>query len=312
MLNKIIYAIEKTFGNAPGGIPLCNAGIIGLSSSGKTNYITVAMQTMQESVVMDPNTGIEEDLLEGLGDFSMVFDISEDHVHNVKMIYYDKNPGRVVSTNQNKVLSIAMFHNKLEYQFKLCDTSGRDFQSDNFPEQFFGGLDALIVTIDPMSIPELRKLMRDVGMSESEIEIVSGAKAGQVSVADTLRAITKKIKNKYMPIALVLTKFDIISENPEIRKRFPGANQYFSNGAVIENGTVSLPRLRQTSREVESLLRSVRERNLTNLLPNLLKNYLFFATSSIGKREKDGTYTSVMPHRVLDPFLWILKTRGFL
>ena len=91
-----------------------------------------------------------------------------------------------------------------------------------------------------------------------------------------------------------------------------GTNIYKPNTHIIKNGTVSLEKIKESSREVEDLLKRLSLVSLINLMPNISNQYMFFAVSSYGHRAKNGTISEINPHRVLDPLLWLLKLRGFL
>jgi len=314
IINKLNYDFLRSFGNTSGGKPQFNIGIAGLPASGKTNYVAVALETLQNPVIKDKKGNINN-FLAGLKSPAAVYKNPTDEYRQiVNSIYVNKKPEDVAGTSISEDRVIEFINDKKRYEIKLIDTKGGDFADNKFENAFFKNSEAFIITIDPLSILEVHQEFAKNKFTPGDIRAVSGYSHNNIPIAEALNNFSTRLKDRNKPLAIVFTKCDLILNDSHIKLTHLGSasNIYRANTHIIESGTVSLEKIRDSSREVEDLLKKLNLISLVNLMPTISKQYMFFAASSYGERKKNGEIEEIKPHRVLDPLLWLLKLRGFL
>lgn len=186
----------------------------------------------------------------------------------------------------------------------LYDASGEDLavkQRMVTFSKYVLNANAIIFLADPVSMPEIYKVLPDFLQNR----VVTGRTSSSV-----LSSISTLIGNfhgsdaqawrKSTPIAITLTKSDLLKQLTTVRKPFSFHKR------PVYNGTINLQEMDIIDREVRQLLEGYNERMLLQIALQFPK-VKFFATSATGYApNKDGTYPDVDPCRCLDPILWIL------
>jgi hypothetical protein len=158
----------------------------------------------------------------------------------------------------------------------------------------------VLFLIDPSQFSAIRERRRALGKPVSDVDpatllarmihLIRGG-GGQSD-------IRKKIT---IPIAVCLTKLDIV-------KPYLDASSFLaSRSRQLKQPGFDPIDFDSCSMEVMSLIESWSGKDLINQIMSQFETYGFFGFSSLGEEPSDDNrVTHIQPHRVMDPFLWIL------
>jgi len=297
--------------------------IVGVSNSGKTNYITVMLHELGRSSGLRIALGhqTKETLDRQKDNYRRIY---EEHTRPestpsgepLPQIWYVKNLQRKKGSNVPT------------YTFTIFDGAGEDHEQNLDPSsnpqdlqeklkiyRYIKSSKAIILTIDPLILSEVRKDLDDkvvensLGGHEGETknaEDVINSVAGFIKVA---RDIDSK-KLLYLPVAVVLTKFDTIlnheSFGPNARIR--------DKSRCISSGVVNMTEIAEVDKEIRKWLEKIRAGSFIEALESHFNEFCFFGVSSYGDTPKDkySLPDDIRPHRVLDPILWLFKKAKFV
>ena len=304
--------------------------IVGISTSGKTNYITIMLDELSKF----------SDIRLSMGD--QTNETREHQKLNIQKIRQGIPPDGTVSGKPIPqiwyIKNLAKKRGGLKsllglgdqivptYTFTIYDGAGEDhINMDPTMVRYIKSSEAFIVVVDPLVLegvrsfvdPEIIKksLKGDQGESVNSTEVVERMANTLINIKGLKTGSVLK-----MPIAVVLTKFDTVVNHPAF------ANAKVKTPSLsIENGKVREEEFAQIHNEIEHWLKAIGEKHFINALDanfaafdrkGIVKEryYSFFAVSSYGKPpEKEGTVTkNIRPHRVLDPILWLFKKKKFI
>jgi len=297
--------------------------IVGITGSGKTNYITVMLEELPMRELRLAVVPINNDAKH----------LQTEHK---KQIYTDhETPAPTTAGMTPKPQIWKILHNdraesrlnKLlkrtpTYTFTIFDGAGEHSQdvSDQNIINYIMYSEAVIVTIDPLTIPEVRKKINSRVVASSERDDSTGTRK---SADEALNHIVELIKSTRkggsteskldIPVAIVLTKFDTIISNPNFSKIL-GTN--IKNARLeIRDKKISVDEIDDISEQIRYFLDhdEVGAHNFVGLVDGSFTNYRFFGVSSYGTTpESSGTVSEVNPHRVLDPILWLFHQKEFI
>jgi hypothetical protein len=288
--------------------------IIGVSNSGKTNYITVMLHEM----------GRAPGLRLALGHQNTA---TLDHQNeNYKRIYEDHVPPESTAGGETmpqiwyiKNLLKKRGNNVPTYTFTIFDGAGEDHEHSLDPSsavcRYIKASKAIIITLDPLILETIRKggIVNENDMRNS----LAGSESVHKNAVDIVNSLADYIKTARgidtrkllkIPVAVVLTKFDTVknsfSENDVIRS--PSMN--------VRDGKISMGEIQQVDEEIRSWLEKIGERSFIDALESHFKEFHFFGVSSYGEPPKNVTKLSekINPTRVLDPILWLFKKAKFV
>ena len=291
--------------------------IVGVSNSGKTNYITVMLQELSRG-----SSGIRLAL-------GAQNNETKDHQYeNYKRIYEDHIPPESTAGGERmpqiwyiKNLFRKRGNNVPTYTFTIFDGAGEDHENNldrSSPVcRYIETSKAIILTLDPLILSSIRKggIVDDNTMKNSlagdtgEIKNAANVINSVATYIKSARGI-KETKILQIPIAVVLTKFDTIinhssfSEEAVIKK--PSLN--------VRNGKISMEAIKQVDEEIRAWLCEIGESSFIDALTSNFKEFFFFGVSSYGNPPQ-GTARlcdEIKPHRVLDPILWLFKKARFI
>jgi len=135
------------------------------------------------------------------------------------------------------------------------------------------------------------------------------------AVVATLKELTKLIVGSdkrgdsiinLPPLAVIITKFDKIIYEPELRSEFGIHSIAMMPATQIRDGKLNLSEVREVSNEVKHFLEDNGWENLVKIVQANFTKHMFFVTSVNVSQITSG---DTMPHRVLDPLLWSLQSR---
>jgi hypothetical protein len=289
--------------------------IVGVSNSGKTNYITVMLHELGRSSGLRIALGhqTKETLDRQNDNYRRIY---EEHTRpentqsgeNMPQIWYVKN---LQKKRGNEVPT---------YTFTIFDGAGEDHENldpSSTVCRYINASKAIILAIDPLVLSGIRK----GGVVDPEVmnNSLGGFKGETKNAEDVINSVAVYIKaargiksNKMLniPVAVVLTKFDTILEH----KSFGPQALIRGKSLNISNGKVDTTEIEQVDGEIRNWLYEIGEGAFIASLESHFKEFYFFGVSSFGQPPKavNTLADDIRPHRVLDPMLWLFKKAKFV
>lgn len=298
--------------------PYLSFSIVGLSNSGKTNFITVMLNELQHSQGLHLPAG------------PLNKDSKAKQNYNYELIYLKHEKPDATKPGSEKpqiwnVRNVAKRRGNTvpTYTFTIFDGAGESHQeldSSSTECRYIAASKAIIVTIDPLALEGVKnggfvdsKTINNSRPSQStvgseamqSVDIVNG-------VADYIRTAMgiKGTKRLSMPVALVLTKFDTVLGHPSFGENalVKHPSNVFAKGEYRETEAI------QVDGEIKSWLEEIGEGAFVDAVDANFSNYSFFGVSSYGSVPPSSRNTPerIDPHRVLDPILWLFHKVKFI
>jgi hypothetical protein len=290
--------------------------IIGVSNSGKTNYITVMLNELSRSSGLRLALGAQNN------------ETRNHQNENYKRIYEDHT--RPDSTAGGTSMPQIWFIRNLQkkrgttvptYTFTIFDGAGEDHENNLDPSstvcRYINTSKAIVLALDPLILGSIRKggivdedVMRNsmsgsINEYKNAVDIVNSV-AAYIKAARGIKA--SKVLN--IPVAVVLTKFDTVINH----KAFAPNALTKHSSLNISDGKVNMAEIQQVDQEIQNWLETIGERSFVDAIASHFKEFYFFGVSSYGEPPKDAYTLSerIRPHRVLDPILWLFKKAKFV
>ena len=290
--------------------------IVGVSNSGKTNYITVMLRELGRSSGLRLALGHETKA-------------TLDHQNTNCDLIYEQHTIPEATQSGESMPQIWYIKNLQKrhgsevptYTFTIFDGAGEDHENNLDPSstvcRYINASKAIILAIDPLVLPNIRRGgVVDANIMSNSLGGSDGATKNAEDVINSVAAYIKAargIKTTKMldiPVAVVLTKFDTI-----LNHRAFGPQALIKNSSLtVRNGMVDMSEIQQVDSEIRNWLEQIGESAFIDALDSHFKEYYFFGVSSYGAPPKDA-YTlpdEIKPHRVLDPILWLFKRAKFI
>lgn len=188
--------------------------------------------------------------------------------------------------------------------FVFYDVAGEDFQNRESAERIARYLQAaggILLLVDPREFPASRA---DVEYQPESTFPVGGPSPEAILgyVTNLIRGgpSTERLGRLTVPVAAVLSKIDILA--PWTRE------QSVMHRPRLRDGRLHLTDRAAVHEQVRALL-NLWESGLEDALSNNYTDYGFFAVSALGAAPSAGRVEAagIRPHRVEDPFLWLLN-----
>jgi hypothetical protein len=292
--------------------------IVGVSNSGKTNYITVMLHELGKFSNPSLRLALGHQTKETL-----------DHQNeNYQRIYeqHTRPESTQGGASMPQIWSIKNLQKKRgndcpTYTFTIFDGAGEDHENNIDPSsavcRYINASAAIILAIDPLVLSSIRNggvvdfnimknsLAGDVGTAKNAQDVINSV-ANYIKTARGLKS--SQVLN--IPVAVVLTKFDTVINH-----------QSFGSQAIIKekslhirSGKVDETGIKQVHDEIEYWLEEIGEGAFIAALESHFKEFCFFGVSSYGSPPKDANTLAdnIRPHRVLDPILWLFKKAKFV
>lgn len=295
-------------------LPFC---IIGVSNSGKTNYITVMLHELARCT--NPRLALGHQTQETMIHQKENFDtIYNKHLLPPNNNAGDKFPQIWYIKNLEKMRGNSVVPT---YTFTIFDGAGEDHENRMDPSssvcRYINVSEAIIITLDPLILPQVRnsgmvpyEVMRN--SLGGEIDKMRNAVDVVNSVATYIKAARgiKQGRLLDIPVAVVLTKFDTLLDH----KSFGPQAVIRNKSLTVRNGQVDMTEMKQVDEEIRNWLSEIGEGSFINALDANFKEYCFFGVSSYGKPPKsiNQLEDEICPHRVLDPIFWLFKKANFI
>ncbi len=282
--------------------------ILGISGAGKSNFLTTMLHEMRSSGLpwvltpMDPDT---QTVFRG----------------NEKLIYEDAEPvpatppGTPPQPQQWKIQDTKKMTNRIipSYSLTIFDGAGEDQQNiDPKISKYIAGSRTLVILIDPLALPGVRRLVKPDVLSwsssrasthEAAADLVNGL-ASYIRTSANIK--TGKLIDK--DVAVVFTKMDAVFDS-------------FGTATVTQPGPHVM---RQAFMEADAdavdleirdwLMRQGEQSFLNAITVNFGPDRVrYFGVSSFGQPPTGPNRLGrVLPHRVLDPLMWVLAKEGII
>ena len=297
--------------DADGSLPFC---IIGVSSSGKTNFITVMLHELSR---------VSELRIALSAQNKYTRDVQRENYTNIYENHIPPRPTDPTELGDRLKPQLWQIKNLMRqksnttptYTFTIYDGAGEDHSERLDPSSaicgYINASNAIIITLDPLILTNLRRMInpdvrRNSGASEGD---TNSAEDIVNSVAAYIKAARGLNTNKMLtiPVAVVLTKFDTILQLDSLPA-----------GAVVRKPSMTFSRgkvnLTEISQVIRDWLYGIGEGSFIAALESNFKNFYFFGVSSYGEPpETQGSVNeNIKPHRILDPVLWLFKEEKFI
>lgn len=290
--------------------------IVGVSNSGKTNYITVMLHELGKSSGLRLALGHQT---------KETLDHQNENYHRI----YEEHT-RPESTQSGENMPQIWFIKNLQkkrgsevptYTFTIFDGAGEDHENNLDPSstvcRYINASKAIILAIDPLVLSKIRRggmvdhdvMVNSLGGYEGETKNAEDVINSVASYIKAARGI-KATKVLDIPVAVVLTKFDTILNH----KAFGPQALIRNKSLTVRNGRVDTTEISQVDEEIRNWLYEIGEGAFIDALDSHFKEYYFFGVSSYGNPPKNAYTLSdeIAPHRVLDPILWLFKKAKFI
>lgn len=268
--------------------------IVGQPACGKTNYITVMLkefeQKLNRKMLISPMN-------------TETADIQKDHVDYLykQKIELPATPSGYL-VPQLWQITDRMKYNKLKEEYKvysltIFDGAGEDYlhMTDEI-RRYINGSDYIFFLVDPLKLTEVRKQLGKTDIDDNASEDLVKGMAQYLRMGFGLPA-GKKIDK---PVAVILTKFDEIME-------LMGSAQVAQENDASYSGEYMKSDADAIDSEIRSWLESIGESYFLSALEINFKKTRFFGVSSYGHAPTANGVGTLMPHRVLDPVMWVLS-----
>lgn len=207
---------------------------------------------------------------------------------------------------------------KRKYTFVFYDTAGEDLKDTTVMKmvnRYICKASGLIFLLDPMQIMELR-----LNMTGGEIRTSSSISQLEIEpqemvlnrIANLIRedkgySRTQKIS---IPTAIAFSKFDVL------KRFFPPDSLVLEPSSYLREGRLDKEEWFSVSTEIYAMLQEYGAYNFINNVEFNFERFTYCTVSALGQQpvisQKGSKKIATLPrpHRVEDPFLWILKENG--
>jgi len=290
--------------------------IVGVASSGKTNYITVMLHELGKSSGLRLALGHQTK------------DTLDHQNENYRCIYEEHTVPGVTQAGENmpqiwyiKNLQKKRGNDVPTYTFTIFDGAGEDHENNLDPSstvcRYINASSAIILAIDPLVLSNIRKGgVVDPNVMRNSLTGYEGATKNAEDVINSVATYIKAARGirttqvLKIPVAVVLTKFDTILSH----KSFGPQALIKGKSINIQNGKLDTTEIEQVDGEIRNWLYEIGEGSFITALESHFKEFYFFGVSSYGAPPKDEKtlVDDIRPHRVLDPILWLFKKAKFI
>ena len=210
---------------------------------------------------------------------------------------------------------------KKKYTFVFYDTAGEDMKNEAIMKtvnRYICKASGIIFLLDPMQIMALRN-----NMEEEEIQSSSSILETEIEpqemvlqrIGDLIREERgwKRTREIDVPTAIAFSKFDVL------KRFFPKGSIVLEPSSYLRQGQLDKSEWFTVSSEIEAMLQEWGAGGFVKNVQMQYKNYTFCTVSALGQQpviSKTGgpkeLRTIPKPHRVEDPFLWLLKENNII
>lgn len=292
--------------------------VIGAKESGKSHYIAVLIQKIMNEIASAFNYSLsavnDATMNRYRNDFyNPIFKRNEiiGVTHSAKTDASVKQPliyNLVFKDNGifGNILKSKRISNAVTIAF--FDTAGEDLDSENTMKtvnKYIYNSSGIIFLLDPLQLEEVRrKLPKNIKLPQqnTEIEDLLSRTANLIRKANGI-GMDKLID---IPVAVAFSKIDAVESliDPSSCINYPSSH--------VSKGYFDLADFEDVNGTMESLVRSWGGENFANQLSSNFKEYAYFGLTALGCNPESNRIAKLRPHRVEDPFLWLLYKYKFI
>lgn len=301
--------------------------IVGSRDTGKTHFVSVLINELQRRICPSVFNGT----------FNPVNDAVYNHYREnfYNTVYLDKKLQKL--TDSGNVRGESPVRKPLIYEmmipldakgkkvrkftFVFYDTAGEDLKNEEIMKtvnRYICKASGIIFLLDPLQIMELR-----LNMTDEEIKSSSSISEEEIEPQEmVLQRIAKLIREDKglsrnqkidTPTAIAFSKFDVL------KRFFPKGSIVLEPSSYLREGTLDKTEWFTVSSEIDAMLKEWGAGGFARNVDMNFKKYTYCTVSALGQQpvvSKTGGGKAIrsipMPHRVEDPFLWILKENGII
>ena len=275
--------------------------IIGTRNSGKTVYITMLMDYLQNNM--------------GAVYGSPMLPIEAAEGDRIRRIINEMERGKMPGNTTMDEVKPRLYQygagDKLSVM-TIFDGAGEKFTDETLEAalmRYVTYASGLILLFDPTAIPSVRNDLMPAHGKTGELTTATMAEvlAGVQLTYENYNQLHGNVLTKFLgrgkklkiPVAVVFSKFDLMFE-------------YFNQGDAVVKSSPNMNYNRrfdeedslQVDREIRDWLRRVGDGGLTSSIDSCFTNVRYFGVSSLGC--SPGTNVAFAPHRIADPLLWLM------
>lgn len=290
-------------------------GVVGVKASGKTVMLTMLARELTSTVARRFNASIDSVGQSALMDKMHAWQRDMESGGDLPPTTAQYSPAEtvpaVIEWRYTRSGPLGLEREKSTI-LSFYDTAGEDLNTMESArgQHYLEAADGLILILDPFGFPKNRERALARGIPQATLEIPP---------IDVLRAITEmlrasertKTKKKIRrPLAVVLGKIDAFFDQvgPDNPLRRPSGDGPFFD----EEESLDLHNY------VEAIVADWGGDDVLRTLQHNYGTYRFFAASALGAEPGYGALANhvncrgVSPHRVAEPLLWLMASRGFV
>lgn len=279
--------------------------ILGITGSGKTSFLTAMLHEMLHS--QDSPWVIS----------SMDGRTNEIFQKNTKSIYELQKPVGATIAGIDPPPQLWRIRDRRRmtdrsipsYSMTIFDGAGEDSKHiDPVISRYIDGSKVLIILIDPLALPSVAKtISKDILNWSTIASHEENASANMVNgLADYIRQNCHIAPGRLIDqdIAVVFTKIDTV------RSSFGAATVMQPSPHLVRQGFV-MADSDAVDAEIRDWLKSRGESAFLNAIETNFRKVRFFGVSSFGQPPTGRNQLGrVIPHRVVDPLIWMLSKEG--
>ena len=286
--------------------------VIGAKEAGKSHYIAVLIDVIKKQIGANFGTNLhplnDETINRYREDFyNPVFRRKEiiaatrsaiaDFSVRIPLIYTlsfmgDQSPIMKMFSKKKKISDIATI--------VFFDTAGEDMDQEDTMStvnKYIFNSSGIILLIDPLQLPDVRSRLSGVPLPSENTEAKD--------ILDRIVNLIKKARSLRanelidIPISLVFTKIDAVDSLIDDGSSLKHTGQY--------DGVFDKDDFDAVNSEMESLIKDWAGSDLIDSVEHNFSNYAFFGLTALGcNPHATRKIDRFRPHRVEDPFLWLL------
>lgn len=283
--------------------------ILGVSGSGKTTFLTTMLHELRHS----PNSPWVIAPMDA--DTSSLYQMNDRAIYENRATVDPTAPGMPPQPQQWKIKDRGRMTNSRipTYSLTIFDGAGEDCTKlDPAISRYINGSKALIILVDPLSLPHVaRRINPKILQWSSTTEHDSDASANMVdNLANYIRQSCGIPSGKLIDrdIAVVFTKIDAVKDS------FGSATVMQPSPHMAQKAFIQAD-ADAVNAEIRDWLDMEGETAFLNAIDTTFKKnkVRFFGISSFGQPPTgDRQLARVIPHRVLDPLLWMLSKENMI
>lgn len=296
--------------------------IVGSRATGKSHFVGVIIKELRDRISVSFGGSLEgfadsyqrwqANFADNLYEKNMKLELTQSSVQNVDNGAYRPLIFKLKLKNKS------LFKETIEsFTFVFFDTAGEDLNDEDTMStvnKYICKSAGIVFLLDPMQIPAVVSQLDELTVKRAAaIDYRTAAKADDIMtrVSNLIRR-DKKLPETSMidiPVAAVFSKFDaiepIVPADCTVLNPSPHCSERYFDLSDWHN----------VNSEIQALLNEWDADAFMSQLKTNYSNYSYFAVSALGLNnnpDQTGKIQRPRPHRIEDPFLWILKENGVI